>query len=131
MNWLKRLPRSHRSAAGLEWKLWRKLPAIAIFGTVTPALGGAALHLLHHDSDDAAQLRWLQLVDYCIGGAIIFHWTMVLTVAIGCVIVMVMKGPGFAADSYHVPHKDLPRQIPETPAEAARYRDLPDQPVND
>jgi hypothetical protein len=126
MNWLKRLPQSPRTAAGLEWRLWRRLPVIAAVGTLAPLLAGVLLHLSADDASDAAHLRWLQLADYCIGGAIIFHWTMVLTVAIGCGIVMVMKGPGYAADSYRVPHADQPRKTPETNAEAAQYRDVPD-----
>src|SRR3989344_1513427 len=38
MNWLKKDPRSIRSASGLEWSLWRRLPAIFAWGTALPAL---------------------------------------------------------------------------------------------
>jgi hypothetical protein len=31
-------------------------------------------------------------------------------VAIGCVVVMVMKGPGYVADSLEVSHSDQPRK---------------------
>lgn len=127
MKWLKRLPHSRRAETGLEWALWRKLPGIALAGTMALLLVGMALHLSINGTEDAANIRWLQLADYCIGGAIIFHWTMVLTVAIGCGIVMVMKGPGFAADSYRVPHANQPRKTPETDEEAQHYRESPDQ----
>jgi hypothetical protein len=30
------------------------------------------------------------------------HWTLVLTLAIGCVIVMLMKGPAYVADAYPI-----------------------------
>jgi hypothetical protein len=53
---------------------------------------------------------------------LIFHWTMVITLAIGCVIVMVMKGPGYMADSYPVSHGDQPRATLETEEEAASNR---------
>jgi hypothetical protein len=33
---------------------------------------------------------------------------VVLTLAIGCVIVMLMKGPAFVADAYELPHSDKP-----------------------
>jgi hypothetical protein len=33
-------------------------------------------------------------------GLVVLHWTLVLTVAIGCVIVMLMKGPAYVADAY-------------------------------
>jgi hypothetical protein len=29
-------------------------------------------------------------------------------VAIGCVIVMLMKGPAYVADAYELPHRDQP-----------------------
>jgi hypothetical protein len=41
-------------------------------------------------------------------GAGILLWTLVVTVAIGCVVVMVMKGPVQTADSYPVPDRDRP-----------------------
>ena len=34
----------------------------------------------------AAQARWLQMIDYSVGGLVIFHWSMVATVAIGCAL---------------------------------------------
>jgi hypothetical protein len=41
---------------------------------------------------------------YQLLGLVILHWTLVLTVAIGCAIVLLMKGPAYAADSYpHLP----------------------------
>ncbi len=33
-------------------------------------------------------------------GIVVLHWTLVLTLAIGCVIVMLMKGPAYVADAY-------------------------------
>jgi hypothetical protein len=33
-------------------------------------------------------------------GLVILHWALVLTLAIGCVIVMLMKGPAYVADAY-------------------------------
>jgi hypothetical protein len=122
MNWLQKLPNSVRSASGLEWKLWRKLPLIALLGTVLPLLGLLALYATADPQASAAQSRWLQMAEYFVGAVLIFHWTMVITVAIGCVIVMVMKGPGYIADSYPVSHRDQPRATPETAEEAASQR---------
>jgi hypothetical protein len=115
-----------RCASGLEWSLWRKLPLIALLGTVLPLLGLLAVHAMTDADANAAQVRWLQMADYFVGAVLVFHWTMVLTVAIGCVIVMVMKGPGYVADGYAVPHSDRPRAMAETPEEAAASR--PGQP---
>lgn len=107
MNWLKKLPGPQRAATGLEWAIWRKLPLILLAGTALPLAGLGALHLLAEPSTAAA--RWLQIANYLVAGLVIFHWTAVLTVAIGCVIVMVMKGPAYTADSYTVSHSDQPR----------------------
>lgn len=122
MNWLKKLPQSRRAATGLEWRLWRKLPLIALVGTVLPLLGLGLVYLVAESQPDAAQERWLQMMNYVVGGLIIFHWSMVLTVGIGCVIVMVMKGPGYVADGYKVSHSDQPRAEMETAEEASHYR---------
>ncbi len=122
MNWLQKNPRSIRSASGLEWTLWRKLPLIALLGTALPVLALLALHIWADPQASASQARWLQMADFIVGAVVVFHWTMVLTVAIGCVIVMIMKGPGYMADSYPVSHSDQPRPQPETAEEAARNR---------
>jgi hypothetical protein len=41
-------------------------------------------------------------------GVVVLHWTLLLTIAIGCVIVMLMKGPAYVADALEVPHFDHP-----------------------
>ncbi len=122
MNWLQKIPHSVRAASGLEWALWRKLPLIALLGTALPLLGLLAVHAMTDADANTAQARWLQMADYFVGAVLVFHWTMVLTVAIGCVIVMVMKGPGYVADSYPVSHADRPRATPETAEETAASR---------
>ena len=127
MNWFQKLSSSRPAASGLEWTLWRKLPLITLVGTVLPLTVLAVVHLLTNPEASAAEVRWLQMIDYVVGGVVIFHWSMVATVAIGCVIVMVMKGPGYVADGYHVSHSDRPRAAMESDEEAANYR-LPQTP---
>jgi hypothetical protein len=122
MNWLKKLPDTHRSPSGLEWALWRKLPLIALAGTLLPLLCWGGVYLLNDAADGAAGERWVQMTGYMVLGAIFFHWAMVLAVAIGCVIVMVMKGPAYVADGYQVSHRDQPRATMETAEEAASRR---------
>ena len=41
-------------------------------------------------------------------------WTAVLTVAIGCVVVAIMKGPAYVADPYPVSHSNRPRRHPDS-----------------
>ncbi len=108
IRWLQKLPASRRAAAGWEWFIWRKLPMVLLAGTALPIAGWCLLHWAMA-SDTAAELRWLQTAGYMVVGAVLFHWTAVLTVGIGCVIVMLMKGPGYVADGFEVSHSDQPR----------------------
>lgn len=107
--WLNIAPDSRRAASGLEWWIWRRLPRVALAGTVLPLLVLGALHLAWGGPQATpAQLRQLGLADYITAGVLALHLTLLATVAIGCVIVMIMKGPHYTADSYRVPHRDRP-----------------------
>jgi hypothetical protein len=113
MSWLNKLPNSIRSASGLEWSLWRKLPLILLVGTALPLAAAVALHL--GADPNAADARWLQTMDYVVAGVVVFHWTAVFTIAIGCVVVMLMKGPGYVADDpMELSHSDKPRSSAQT-----------------
>jgi hypothetical protein len=112
MHWFNKLPGSIRSASGLEWALWRKLPAIWAVGTALPLLVLGAYHGLADATTPAAE-RALLLTDYVVVGVVVFHWTAVLTIAIGCVVVIVMKGPAYVADGLAVSHSDQPRRHTE------------------
>lgn len=55
-------------------------------------------------ADERALTQWL----YKAIGVVVLHWALLLTAAIGCVIVVLMKGPAFVADGYAVQHTDRP-----------------------
>jgi hypothetical protein len=93
-----RLPGFVRSAPGLEWRLWRRLPAVFAWGTAVPLAALVALRLVAPDADWTPAT--VDLWDYGLIGVVTLHWSAVLTVALGCVIVMVMKGPAYVADAY-------------------------------
>lgn len=108
MRWLQRLPGTRREPAGREWWLWRRLPAVLAWGTALPLALGALLWAtaapLPGNATDAGLWLWL----YRLAGLVLLHWTLVGTLALGCVIVMVMKGPGYVADAYPPPGRDAP-----------------------
>lgn len=89
---------------GLEQRIWKRLPAILVVGTLVP-LG---LSLINRVS---TPVTWsagggesmLLLWDFTMIGVVVFFWTMVLTVAVGCLIVKVMKGPTYVADAHPLP----------------------------
>ena len=110
MDWLRKLPGHRRSPAGLEWRLLRLMPSIWLAGTVLPALAALAARWLITASTAAEQARNVQLFDYMMIGLVIFLWTLVLTVTIGCIIVWLMKGPAYVADGFEVSHSDKPRR---------------------
>jgi hypothetical protein len=122
MNWLRKLGGTQRSDSGLEWWLWRRLPVIALIATAAPLAILALMHLLYDATSSDQTARMLQMARFTCWGVLMFNWTMILTVGIGCVVVMIMKGPGYVADGYWVSHSDRPRQEAESNAEASDRR---------
>ena len=55
------------------------------------------------DAGSGAAAAALLLWDYQMIGVAVLHWTLVLTLALGCFIVRVMKGPAYVADGYPLP----------------------------
>ena len=107
MNWLKRMPGHRPVAPGLEWALWRKLPLVLVAGTALVAAVVLGVHAFVDAEGQPAIERQLLLFDYFAIGALALHWTAVLTVAIGCAVVLIMKGPAYEADPYPVPGPPL------------------------
>lgn len=110
MGWLNRLPGFTQSASGLEWTIFKRLPAILLWGTAVPSALAAALWFASSDLLNTAEDRGNLLLVYQLIGLVLLHWTLVLTVAIGCVIVILMKGPAFVADPYPPPGRDAEDQ---------------------
>lgn len=108
MPWLAKHPKSIRSASGWEWVIWKKLPLIWLVGTVLPGLLGLAAWLGAPASVDGAHDPAMLRFEFVMLGTVILHWTLVLTLAIGCAIVMLMKGPTYVADSYPLSDSDRP-----------------------
>ena len=57
-------------------------------------------------SESGAHSGAVLLWDYTLFGIVVLHWTLVLTLALGCFIVRVMKGPAYVADAYPPPGRD-------------------------
>ena len=104
MNLFNKLPGFVRSAPGLEQRIWRRLPAILLVGTLVPLVLAAVNHALAPAvPESGASNGALLLFDYTMIGVVVMHWMLVLTVALGCFIVRVMKGPAYVADAYPLP----------------------------
>lgn len=109
MNWLTKLPGFQRTPYGFELRLLRLMPQVLLAGTVLPVLMAALTRVLLTQGSVAEIERQIQTFDFVMMGVVIFIWTAVLTVGIGCVIVWLMKGPAYIADAYEVPHSDKPK----------------------
>lgn len=106
MNLFNKLPGYVRSMPGLEQRIWRRLPAILLWGTLLPlALAGLNRALAWAITTPGGGKKALLLWDYTMFGVVVLHWSLVLTVALGCFIVRVMKGPAYVADAYPLPDR--------------------------
>ena len=106
MSWLNRLPGSTPSAPGLEWWICKRLPALLLWGTAIPMAVAAVAWFATPDLPGGAEDAALWLMIYRLIGLVILHWSLMLTLAIGCAIVIVMKGPGYVADAYPLDRAD-------------------------
>mgnify|MGYP000025210690 CR=1 FL=1 len=106
MKYLQKLDGFQRSPAGLEWQIWKKLHVILAVGTALPLLASAGAYVLDGLDSATQNARAVEQFFYVMLGVVMLHWTLVLTLAIGCVIVMLMKGPAYVADAYEM--EELP-----------------------
>ena len=107
MNWLRKVE-GRQTPSGAEIRILKLLPRITLVGTLLVLAMPVLVRVLPPDpaADVAKQVR---SVDIFAIAAEISLITLVVTVAIGCVIVHIMKGPAYAADSMPVEHSDRPK----------------------
>jgi hypothetical protein len=110
MKLLNRLPGFERSPPGLERVILRKLPWVALGGALVPALFALFTHLWPPAGTAMEVAKHVALADILAIAMAVTVWTGVLTVAIGCVVVILMKGPAYVADAYEVHHGDKPER---------------------
>ena len=100
MNYFNKLKGFQRSPAGLEWQIWKRLHLILAAGTMLPLLASAGAYVLDGLEPATQNARAVEQFFYVMVGLVVLHWTLVLTLAIGCAIVILMKGPAYVADAY-------------------------------
>ena len=108
MNLFNRLPGFERAPAGLEWALIRRLPLIALAGTALPMLGLLAVRLAAARASSHAAAKLATTLEIALASVTILYWTIVFTVVLGCLIVVIAKGPAYVADAYPLPDADAP-----------------------
>jgi uncharacterized membrane protein len=106
---LRKLPNSRREAPGLEWVILKKLPGTLLVGTLFPFIIGLANRFFPPEATAAQIARHIKTVDIIAIAMAVTVWTAVLTVAIGCFVVIMMKGPAYVADAYELEDSERPR----------------------
>ena len=94
---------------GLELAILRRLPKALLIGTLIPAGLSLIVRLLPAAAGIDVAKRITTVDIYAIAAALTF-WTAVFTIAIGCVVVFVLKGPAYVADAYPLEDASRPRR---------------------
>lgn len=110
MKYLKKL-HSRREPPGLERVILRKLPMFLVGGTLVPFLISGFSRLFPPDRSADLIAKHIQMMDILAIALGITAWTAVFTVAIGCIVVVLMKGPAYVADAYDLVDSDRPAPV--------------------
>lgn len=101
MGRLNKLPGGVRYPSHKEWQLLKKLPKWWLFGTLVCATPLVHAWWQHGDllaQDIARQSLWL--------GLLFTYWFFIGAAAIGLIVIIIMKGPGYVSDPYYLPKED-------------------------
>ena len=108
MKYLRKLPNSRREPPGLEWVVLRKLPITLLGGTVIPVLFAIAGHFFPPAGTPVEVAKHLTMVNIFSIATVVTVWASAFTLAIGCCVVVLMKGPAYVADKYELQDADRP-----------------------
>ena len=109
MRWFNKLPNSVRSAPGLEWTILGKLPLALLLGTFLPIAISMTSRVFSPEGSPAEIEKYVTTVDILSIASVLTIWAAAMTVAIGCFVVVVMKGPAYVADAYELVDSRRPK----------------------
>jgi hypothetical protein len=99
---------SRRSAPGLERRIWRRLPLAFLGSVLIPIALSVGTRMFPPEGSERVIAKTTATVDIFAFAAGLTAVTAVVTIAIGCVVVMIMKGPAYVADGYTLDAADEP-----------------------
>ena len=105
-----------RTPHGMEVRILRRLPRIAVVGSLLPLALSVLVRILPSETG-VDRAKHIKSVDIFAIATEVTFLTAIFTVAIGCVVVHIMKGPAYIADSYPVHHSDKPASGDSVPAD--------------
>ena len=106
MNWLTRI-HGRKTPPGLEVQILRRLPRATLLGALAILAMPVIVRFWPPQAGVDAAKHILSVDIFAIATGITLI-TAVVTVAIGCVVVHIMKGPAYVADALPVSHADRP-----------------------
>lgn len=109
---MRKLHNQHHPA-GLEWTILKTLPKVLLAGTFIPLFMSIFIRLFPADGSLMEIEKHTSSIDILSISLFVTVLTAVFTVAIGCIIVVLMKGPAYVADAYELEDSDEPECDPE------------------
>lgn len=85
-------------------------PHVPAGGTLVPILSSVASRLWPPAGAPSALAAHFQFVDIVAIALTVAAWTAALTIALGCCVVVIMKGPAYVADRYELSDAESPRR---------------------
>lgn len=101
-------PQSVRYPAGLEWRLFKKLPLLGLVGVFLFGFLWLLVNLWPFEGSDQQVRSLVGQLEFALIGALIFYLSMLVAALFGCVMVMIMKGPEYRADGVVLTDKEHP-----------------------
>jgi len=105
---MRKVANSPRAPAGLEWVIFRNLPRLVCLGAGVLAAMRLLFGVVAGADDGLDASRNSQILDFAFLGMGVSMLLLAVLVGLGCVIVLIAKGPQYTADSYEVNDADAP-----------------------
>lgn len=109
MSFLKKLPNSRREPYGLEIRILKKLPLVTFYSLAIILIFIGVAHLMPPEGTVQEINKHLEMVNILGIAVLITALTAIVTVAIGCFVVYIMKGPAYVIDEYEVNDSEEPK----------------------
>ena len=108
MKYLRKLPNYRRQPSGLEWVILKKLPIFLLGGTAIPLFVSIGSRLYPQQGTAIQIAEHLTGIDILSIATAVTVWMAGFIVAIGCFVVVLMKGPAYVADAYPLSDSEQP-----------------------
>lgn len=107
---MKKLHNKHHPA-GLEWSILKLLPKVLIGGILIPLFMSIFIRVFPAGTTAAEIAKYQSSIDILSISLFFTVLTAVFTVAIGCITVVLMKGPAYVADAYELEDAEQPDKV--------------------